>query len=319
MVWDIEGRSAPKLAFALLTIALFYVVLHNQTLRAEGYDHEPTGFTVIAEYDASAIPPSDPPRHCASREVLSGCWFDSDPNGTHSLVSVSTAPRSPQGVFQFKVPAGQQPGIGAGMIEGWDSPETRPNQFSAVYESGWVRVPTSTFEMQAVSVKFLGYAGVGEAYPTNINPVQMYFGSDNWSGTGDAAVLSETNVDLFQAGAGVDRRIAANVVTDRVFTFGTWHHYEFVMVLNDIGVANGTFKMWWNGTLISDHTDIAYRNSTYPSGFFGRRFHLVWGGQGGSNHSRDDYVEWDHIYMSGVKCSSPGSRCAAPVVALRSE
>ena len=200
------------------------------------------------------------------------------------------------------------------MIEGWDTPETSPNQYSAVYESGWVRVPTNTFEMQAVGVKFLGYAGVGEAYPTNINPVQMYFGSDNWSGTGDAAVLSETNVDLFQAGAGVDRRIAANVVTDRVFTFGRWHHYEFLMVLNDIGVANGTFKMWWNGRLISSHNDIAYRNSMYPSGFFGRRFHLVWGGQGGRNHSRDDYVEWDHVSMSGMKCPSPGSGCAAPAI-----
>jgi hypothetical protein len=91
-----------------------------------------------------------------------------------------------------------------------------------------------------------------------------------------------------------------NRVDDPVFTFGTWHRYEYVMTLNDIGVANGTVRLWWDGVLILEYTDVVFRDAANPSGFYGRRSDPIWGGGGGSQRSRTDYLDIDHLYISGL-------------------
>jgi hypothetical protein len=59
--------------------------------------------------------------------------------------------------------------------------------------------------------------------------------------------------------------------------------------------------MWWDGVLVSEYHDVRYRNSAQASGFYGRRWDPIWGGIGGTPRTRDDYVELDHLYLSGAK------------------
>jgi hypothetical protein len=71
-------------------------------------------------------------------------------------------------------------------------------------------------------------------------------------------------------------------------------------VLNDIGSANGVYRLWWNGVLVADYSDVVYRTAVNPSGFYGRNWSPTWGGIGTRSKSRDDFLQVDHVYLSGI-------------------
>ena len=96
----------------------------------------------------------------------------------------------------------------------------------------------------------------------------------------NAGPWEAVNVNVIQQ-AYMERKIPQNVDLEPVLTFGVWHRYEYLMVLNDIGKANGRLRMWMDGKLIMDYGDIEYRTAAYPSGFFGRRWDPIWGGARG--------------------------------------
>ncbi len=68
----------------------------------------------------------------------------------------------------------------------------------------------------------------------------------------------------------------------------------------DIGSANGIFKMWIDGTLIHNHSDVEWRNSANPSAFYGIRYAPIFGGNvssaGPKGRPDDAYI--DHVYIS---------------------
>jgi hypothetical protein len=97
----------------------------------------------------------------------------------------------------------------------------------------------------------------------------------------------------------VGRNIPQNVDVSKVFTIGPWHHFELVLELNNPGQANGTLKWWVDGGLIMDYSDVTYIIPGATSGFQGFKIDPVWGGMGGTR-TRDDYMQVDHLYVSGV-------------------
>lgn len=261
--------------------------------------NEPTGYVRFAEHSFEALPESGPPGTCSGVGVLDGCWFIYDPEGNVSLVSVADAPASPTGVFQFRFPTGLPPGAEPALLEAWDGPgEVSNTEFREIYESSWVRVPTPDFEMQAVGVKLLGFVGVAREGGSSV-PNQVYFIS--WNPTGVAGPLTSVRVTVCQQVV-ADRCMEQNVLTDPVFSFGVWHHLEYVMILNEMALANGKIRVWWDGTLIMAYDDVMWRDAANPSGFYGRRWHPTWGGGGGSSKTRDDFLQIDHIYLSGIEC-----------------
>lgn len=260
--------------------------------------NEPAGYVRFAEHTFEAIPLVGPPGVCTQLGILDGCWFRYDPAGNYALAAALDAALTSPGVLRIRFPTGLAPGASPGLFQGWDTgSETNSTQYGAIYETGRIRVPTPDFELQAVGVKFLGYVGAGRA-GQGIIPAQVYFFSDNPAHP-STSVQTAVKIAVLQQGH-VDRRMGQNRVSEPVFTFGTWHRYEYLMTLNDIGVANGTVRVWWDGTLILEYTDVVFRDSANPSGFYGRRWDPIWGGGGGSQHSRDDYLEIDHLYISGV-------------------
>lgn len=261
--------------------------------------HEPSGFVPIAVHGFDSLPPAGPPGVCKAPGIEEGCWFSYDPGGNLSVVSEPGAPASPPGVLQVLFPVGVEPGGGVGLFQGWDRDGGQDNaEYRAVYESGWVRVPSSGFEMNAVGVKFLGYLGVARAGGDG-PPTQVYFFFGNHPYTGRPEVRKATGLGVVQQG-NQDRRMDQNMDRQPLFTFGEWHHYEYLMTLNDLGVANGTVKVWLDGRLILEYDDVVWRDSANPSGFWGRRWDPIWGGGGDSPKSRDDRLQIDHLYISGL-------------------
>lgn len=263
-----------------------------------GHPHEPPDHVPIAEHAFDTLPPAPPPGACAGPGIEAGCWFTHDPGGNLSAVSEPGAPKSPPGVLEVRYRAGVEAGAGVGLFQGWEDRGQHANtEYRALYESGWVRVPGPDFEMNAAGVKFLGYVGVGRSGGEAL-PTQVYFFSDNLPHTGEAEVRQATNLAVVQQGH-QDRRLDQNVVSEPLFTFGAWHHYEILMTLNDPGRANGTVRLWLDGRLILDHADVRWRDAANPSGFWGRRWDPIWGGAGGGPKTRADHLQIDHVYMSG--------------------
>lgn len=82
-------------------------------------------------------------------------------------------------------------------------------------------------------------------------------------------------------------------------TVGKWHQWEAVLQLNDLERTNGIFRMWIDGTLVLDYSDLVYVTPMYRLGFNLFKWNPTWGGSGG-HRTRDDYIDVDHVYLSGL-------------------
>lgn len=254
--------------------------------------NEPTGYQRFAElkFDSKLL------SHIACSATAtgsSGCWAGWGPNS--SMKADASAPAG-SNILQITFPAGLEPGYGETGLWGWSRNSSgNPIPYKEVYESGWVRIPTQDFEMQLTGVKLLGYWGVGD--PTLSKPVQLFMGMDG-NGT-NTAPMSKWHLSFFEQNVHTWRR-DQNVSLDKWFVAGQWHKYEIVMKLNDVGRTNGVLKIWLDGTLTHDYNNIEYRTAAYPAGFFGRNWHPMWGGRGGTAKTRDDHLWINHVYMSGL-------------------
>jgi hypothetical protein len=254
--------------------------------------NQPSGFSRIAEWSSSSMMPMYT-WVTSGYGILGGRWgrfYNS--NGT-SARSESTAPKSASGTLQFRLPKGMAPGSSYGMVGAWST--TSGAEYSKIYEAGWIKIPSSNFEVHGPSagVKMLGFWAVGQK-PSSGNQL---FG---WARGIGSNPVSKFTLELRQQNI-VTRNLYQNVDTRALFTAGTWHRYEILMEVNSIGSANGKFQMWWNGIKTHNYTNVVYRTSSYPAKFFGRKLDPIWGGAGGPNKTREDKILFDHIYISGVK------------------
>jgi hypothetical protein len=255
--------------------------------------NQPSGFSRIAEWAASSMMPLST-YATSGYGVLSGKWARWYKSSGTSGKSDASAPKTSSGTLQFTWPAGLSPGTAAGGVTGWAT--TDGTEYSKIYESGWVKIPSSSFEVHGPSLglKMFGFWAVGNK--------QNSGGANQLIGWTQATTNPATKLRfvLMQQNF-ITRNLWPNVNTGYLFIPGTWHRYEILMEINSIGSANGKFQMWWNGTKTHNYTNVTYRTSTYPAKFFARKWIPIWGGAGGPNKSRTDNLLVDHIYISGVK------------------
>jgi hypothetical protein len=255
--------------------------------------NQPSGFTPIAEWAASAMMPMNT-GYTSGYGIISGKWARWYNSAGTQSASDGSAPKSSSQTVSFLLPAGLAPGTSYGMMSMWST--TSSQEYSKVYESGWIKVPTSNFEehLPSLGLKMLGFWAVGRKPSSN----SQLYGWVHGSGT-------KNPVSAFQFALGqqqiVTRMLWPNVNSSFLFTCGTWHRYEIVMEINTIGSANGKFKMWWDGVQTHNYSNVVYRTAAYPAKFYGRKIDPIWGGAGGPNKSRSDRFLIDHLYISGVK------------------
>jgi hypothetical protein len=251
---------------------------------------DPVGFSPIAVWDMSGLMPvrkSSGPN--SSLGISAGVWYRS--SGSLGLGSDASAPHSPKGVLVYTWPAGLPPGTSPGFLE---ASFAGHKQYGRIYEEGWIKIPSKTFEVHGPSggLKLLGLWGSGNSRSSGNNN----FGWMAGVGSNPAHALK---FELRQQNF-VTRNLYANTENDATFSLDAWHHYEILLEVNDIGARNGRFRMWLDGKLTHDYHDVVYRTSRFPAKFFARKFDATWGGAGGRSKRQTDRLLIDELAVLGA-------------------
>ncbi|MHA2328513.1 MAG: LamG domain-containing protein, partial [Candidatus Hodarchaeales archaeon] len=289
------------------------------------YPNEPVGYQRIIEHDAEVLPA---PLGSGGGSNVVGDWFatvrgpGSYSNYRVGGLEVVNVPGSPgpsgmsDNVFEITWPEGWPPGIGPMMLYAWDD-RSNPTFQKGLYVSQWIRLGPgqSDFENQAGNgIKILGYISGG--YTNNQN--QYYFQlHDPASGPPTA----DQGPWALRPRIGGSPRPAGWPFlgpqgTGYPININQWQHWEFLYILNDDGVGNGVVRVWIDGFLHIEHTDVFYINTINPEyeeyypndgwtrmadkGFYEYHNDPVFGGTGGGNKTRDDSLQIAHIYASGI-------------------
>jgi len=254
------------------------------------HPNEPPGFVRFAEHNMSSLP-----SYPRSLGGLLGSWFGY-PQNDPDLVLVTpdtSAPESPPNVIQTIFKAGLPSGNAPVNMGGWDASGTgAAGQKSKMYVSLWVKIVGVDYENQLAGTK-LGFIGVGESPSGASNEGYWFMG-----GTGAQAIQSSFQMSFIQQNQ-VSRRMNQNRTSARVMTVGSWHHWECLFEINNVGSPDGIFRMWVDGTLIMDYSDVEYITPGNTNRFFSWKWNPTWGGIGGTR-TRSDQINIDHVYLSGV-------------------
>jgi hypothetical protein len=208
------------------------------------------------------------------------------------------APVSPPGMLQTLFPADLEAGRAPTSWSGWDSGGQYNGQKSKVYFSLWLRIRGDDFENQAVGTK-VGFWGYGRD-PDRTADNQGFF---LLRGRGRQETARAFRVEYLQQGH-VVRIVRPNLIQRPLFTAGSWHHWEAVFEMNDLGRKNGVLKMWIDGQQTMEYSDMVYATFEGQNAFYNYTWNPTWGGRGG-RRTRPDVIEIDHVYLSGV--AAPGA------------
>lgn len=258
------------------------------------YAHEPEGFTRFAEFDGSDRPPSP-----IARANLAGKWYNFPPrNPNLTLERDPDAPVSPPMVVSTRYPAGMRAGVGPVNFGGWDERLPGEDSYkSKMYISMWVKIKGPGFENNKGGTK-VGFIGVGNKTSGH---AELFFWLDN--GMARQRVQEHFKM-LFkqqaipQPNGWVVRNMDQNVSRQALIGCDRWQQWEAVLELNDMGQANGIFRMWIDGVMTHDYHNVTYITPKTPVGFNLFKWNPTWGGEGGRK-TKDDYILIDHIYISG--------------------
>lgn len=261
--------------------------------------HEPAGFIRFAENAGVLKYPNEADTSAFADSTTVGAW-GFEPRRGFGVVPEPDAPESPPRVIRSTFPERFQSGRGPVTWWGWDSAGAYDGQKSKMYLSLWLRIEGRDYENQAVGTKmgFIGYGGDPDRVARNEGFFLL-------KGTGRQAIGSQFPLQFLQQGH-IDRTLSPNR-RGRQIVVGKWQHWEVLFALNDMGRANGVFRLWIDGELTSDYTNVVYITPRAPNGFHGYHWNPTWGGMGGVR-TRRDVMLIDHVYMSGLPYTAPVRR-----------
>lgn len=259
------------------------------------HPHEPAGFVAFAEFPCDRLPSG--PRSQAGKL---GTWYAFPPgNRNLSLESDNSAPASPPGVCQTRYPASFQGGKGPVNWGGWDAAGFADAQKSKIYFSLWIRIVGENFENHPAGSK-VGFFGYGAKFPSSQNQGFFFL-----AGSGRQEAASRFKIEFRQQGirqpnGWVVRNLVQNRSSGAAIIAGRWQHWEAVLELNELSRANGVFRMWVDGNLVLDYSDVTYVTPDAPLGFNLWKWNPTWGGHNRANRTREDFIQIDDVYLSGV-------------------
>lgn len=286
----IAGIQTVRLTSAGLPTLTFSADAQLPPSGGNSHPNEPAGYARFAEHNMSSLPSF--PKTLGG---LMGSWFGF-PQNDPDLVLVTpdtAAPESPPNVIQTIFKNNLNSGSAPVLMGGWDAIGSGgAGQKSELYVSLWVKIVGNDYENQLAGTK-LGFVAYGEQ-PSGAGNQGYWF----LAGNGVQSIQSSFQLSFIQQNH-VSRRMNQNVNQSRLMTVGAWHQWEAVFELNDLGQANGIFKMWIDGTLIMDYSDVVYITNGNVNRFFSWKWNPTWGGIGGQR-TRADQINLDHVYLSGV-------------------
>jgi uncharacterized protein YjdB len=229
--------------------------------------NEPAGMTSINERGFNALN-EDP------------AWENLSAPGA-SIATDATAPHSPSSVLRINYPAGF---IGGGSPE---STEILTGDFRVYYFCYWVK-HSANWQGHVTGVSKHGYVWMGN------NPLFVY----EAEGVGSGPLHTRMALQGVVAEPNADGWYGQNLLPNATFTRGQWDYVEILLTGNTAGTKDGALDVYLNGAHVSHWTGIQY--STATTAWTLSRIYPVWGGIGDVVNA-DQYIEWDHIYMSGKR------------------
>lgn len=249
--------------------------------------NEPAGFTAFAEHNFTGLPTNG-----QTLGQLLGTWVATVSGNLGIITPDLTAPASSPNMLQTRFPNNLAAGTAPVSMSGWAS--AGPTfEVKKMYLAVWVKLKLPDYENQSVGTK-MGFIGYGPS-PFNTARNQGFF---LMKGTGSTAVGTAFRMSFEQQGH-VSRSLPQNANSSPLMTAGQWHEWELLVELNTLGQADGTLKMWIDGTLILNYSNMVWISTGNTHGFYEYRWNPTWGGIGGAK-TRDDFVLIDHAYISGV-------------------
>jgi len=231
--------------------------------------NEPAGMTLIDQRPFNSIA-----EHAAP---YSPAW---DTDNTLSIVLDALAPISPNSVIRATFPAGYHSGTAPGHAGVPFTPvKTLYVRFAAKLSLNWQG------EDSGFSKYFYAWInGHGD----------FFFASD---GAGSAPLKPYSmlqSVVVFPSGNG---NWGPNLVPSALIIRGQWQTYEFILVGNTAGTADGSVDAYLDGVHITHVGGIQWSDTDGKWDTF--EFRPVWGGTGATLVQQTQTMDWDDVYISG--------------------
>jgi hypothetical protein len=240
------------------------------------WPNQPEGFRELTQRAFDHKAKRDNDRGESGSEGWDGIEFRSR---NFTIIEDPTAPRSPPSVGQYLYPAGFASGRSPGTAQ---IAFKRPVR--EMYISLWIKLSPNWHGNQSSTNK-------------------MFF---LWIGGGNRVFVSAEGAGMsrlqpqlrLQGVADKRRRLRPNVGRDAAVARGEWQRWEFLVKANDPGAANGELHWWIDGRKISEYRDV----NIVPAGRRPLWDQFQWSatyGGGGAPVPHDQWIRWDHIYISG--------------------
>jgi uncharacterized protein YjdB len=232
--------------------------------------NEPTGMTLIDQRPFNSIG-----EHAAP---YSPAW---DTDNTLSIVQDATAPISPNNVIRVTYPAGFHSG---------GAPGHAGVPFTTPVKTLYIRFAAK------LSLNWQGEdSGFCKYFYAWINGSGDFFFASNGIGSAPLKPYSMLQaVTVFPNGNG---NWGPNLVPSALIIRGKWQTYEFILVGNTAGTANGSVDSYLDGVHIGHVGGIQWTAGDGKWDTF--EFRPIWGGTGSTLVQQTQTMDWDHVYLSG--------------------
>jgi endonuclease/exonuclease/phosphatase family metal-dependent hydrolase len=245
------------------------------------------GKSGTASVTVSAAPPSGWPNEPAGLTMLTdNPWNVKNAPGWQcfnpgvpgeqlaNVVSDPSAPSSPSSVLEFLYPKGHIAGTGGEFC--WYDLNLNEIFIGTYFKyiEGWQQ-PGSNYSKLFYVFQELNYNRQATYMVVDGMPNgKLELKINNEAGGGEWWLQNMTNVQL---------------------TPGTWYRLELYMKKASVsGAADGIVRWWVDGVLAANHTNARLRGEPFTQ----FPLHPLWGGIGGTK-SRDEWLRYDHTYISG--------------------
>ena len=197
-------------------------------------------------------------------------------------MSDATAPQSPNSVLRFPYPANYT-GIreAAGRIDAVLSGSTK------MYASIWVKW-SSNWQGHTSATNKLIFNWIHD------NPAVFL----SIEGVGNGSLVPMLRL---QNTADSREYLSPNVVPGTTISRGVWHRWEYQLIANAPGSANGTVRWWIDGVLVGEYTNVRFAGSGQANTWQYLSINPTWGGSDPSAKVNSAmYIDVDHVYLSAA-------------------
>jgi len=237
------------------------------------WTNEPPGFKALTDYSCEHLPRELNDKTPAPGEPKGWSKFAKE---TVTIVDDPAAPLSPPKVIQYLYRKGHKAGYGTGSL--WF-----PLNHNEIYIGMYMKVSPNWQQTDA------GLTKLFYIFQRKGDNRQAFFPCLRGM-TGEVLHIGISNEAGDNGKWWNQNKANIPIELDR------WHKIEwYFKKASAEGADDGVVKWWIDGQLAAEHTGAKTRAQNFSE----FQWNAVWGGSGPTPKLHDDYLRWDHVYISG--------------------